>query len=183
MSTFISFTFRRAPWDPNKIAVHAAGDPIDAPPLYSVSVSKKDPPKVVVFNGWGGTPADIIGDATFSESLLSSSSYLKYRGWTMKMKESFLGGEFSLDRTPIGPMKWKADLLSTSTMKLCGRAGKKLAKVEKPGSPGEKKLHIISDDLDFLELVILTYFAALTLNKTFLETCDEVIEGVFGFSF
>ncbi|KAA8907873.1 hypothetical protein TRICI_004880 [Trichomonascus ciferrii] len=176
-----AFTLRRAPWDPNNIVVHAAGDPVDEPPLYSISVSRKEKPKVVMFYSWDATPADIIGNATFSESILSSSSYLTLRERSMKMKESFLGGEFSLAHTPTGPMKWKADLLSTSRMKLYDRSGKKLAKVDKPGSSGEKKLDLISDDPDLLELVLLTYFAALTLNKAFFEIFDEVVEGIFSF--
>lgn len=180
MSSFTSYTFRAAPWDPNKIVVHATGDPVDAPPLYSVSASKEGTPKVVVFYSWGATPADVIGDAKFSNSVFSSTSYLTLRGQPMEMKESLLGGDFRLDRTPMGPMKWRTDLLSSSRMNLRDRFGKKLAKVEKARREGEKTLHLISDDPYLLELVLLMYFTALTLNKTFFETCDDIAGGILG---
>ncbi|CAI7571882.1 unnamed protein product [Penicillium crustosum] len=158
----VSFSLRPAPWDSTTTLVHPSEYPAEAPPMYSIT-SKYRAPNVVVFRGWGEGPWDFIGDARLPS--LSSKIYLAFYSQPIQMRLNELSGSFTLESPVTGQLKWKLDML---------------AKL-RPGKSGEKVLEIlVSHDIRFLELVLLSGWTARTMNKSVTEATVEILSSVVG---
>lgn len=173
-----SFSLRPAPWDTTKILIHPSGYPIQAPPLYSITISKESAPNVVVARGWGGGPWDIIGDARLPS--LSSKIHLMFYGQPMNLRLNQMSGNSTFESPTTGRLKWKVDMLTGRNMELHDSTSQKLAKL-RPGKSGEKTLEIlVAHDSRFFELVLLTGMAARTMNKSMTEATGEILGAVLG---
>jgi hypothetical protein len=119
-----------------------------------------------------------IGDARFKS--LSSTTSLTLRGQQIRLKQSHLTDDFTLECLPLGTWKWKVNKLTGSSMKLCdtNRGNEVVAELKSVGTfrVEEKRLEILVPcDSFFVEMVLLS---AVTANEV-MKATDSAILHVF----
>lgn len=156
-----ALSLRQSAVDPTLTTVHLAGN---MSPLFSTILSPNAKPDVIMFQGFPRS-GNKIATATFSS--LTTTTTLSIRGYVIHMKMSQLSGNFTLEYSTVGTLKWKLNHLRGSTLELFDSSGHKLARIKSahPGSE-DKKLEILTScDSIFLELIILSATVAKTLTK------------------
>lgn len=101
----------------------------------------------------------------------------------MRMKMNELSGNFTIDSPSAGKLKWHATGLTGSSLELRDASGMKLAQLRSGGFPGsgERKLEVyVPCHQAFLELIVLSGFAAKSLSSSVNDVVGEVIGGVAG---
>jgi hypothetical protein len=175
--TYVSFSLRSAPWDPTKILVHPSGHPVDAPPMYSITISETSTPNVMMSRGWGGGPWDIIGDARLPT--FSSKCHLTIQGQSMILRLNELSGSFAIESPTNGKLKWRLDM-SMRNLELRDPAGTKLAEIHS-GKAGEKIVDIlVPHDSRLLDLVLLSGLTARMKHRSEMEAAGEILSGILG---
>ena len=129
-------------------------------------------------------PSVALGDASFH--CFTSTSDLRIRGQSIRLKMSELTGDFSMTCPPMGKLKWKVNKLTGSPRVLCGSFGDRLAEIKSTGKfgIGEHKLLeiLVPCDEFFVELVVLSAMAAKALSRVENEAAVGVIEAIGGAS-
>lgn len=162
------------------VTVHHSSHPKNAPPIFTIKMSEsmglssKSPDYLFLQQG------QVMGEAGISSSL--SKVKLSLRGRPIQMKTSQISGNFSLEVPPLPPMKWKPNKLTMGSLELCDESGKKLAKIKKSsliggGDAGQTlEIYVPCDDF-FVDLCVVSGFAAWTLNRTNKKIIEEVLTG------
>jgi hypothetical protein len=165
------------------ITVHHSSYPRDAPPLFTIkatdgmSMSLEESDYLFFQNG------QFMGQADFS--LNSTKINMSLRGRPIQMKQSNISGNFSLDVPPLSLLKWKVNQLTGGSLQLFDESGVKLAKIGKSstlgGSDAGQKLEVfIPADEFFVDLCMISGFAAWTLNRTTNKVVKEVVQAMPG---
>jgi hypothetical protein len=175
---YVSFSMRPAPGDRAKILVYPSSYSVQAPPIYSITISETSTPNVIIFRGWGGGPWDIVGDSRLST--FSSKCHLTIQGQSMEMRLNEMSGTCTLEKPTMGKLKWKLDM-TLKTLELRDASGTKLARLYSGKASGEKILDIlVPHDTWFLELVLLSGLTARMKNKTEMEAAGEILSSILG---
>lgn len=165
------------------ITVHHSSFPQEAPPLFTIqmadgmSLSSNEPDYRFFQNG------HFMGDARCS--LSSSKVHMTLRGKPILMKQSELSGNFSLDVQPLPSLKWKVNQVTGGSLTLCDEHGAKLAKIGKTsmmnGADAGQKLEIFvpADDF-FVDLCVVSGYAAWIINRTNNKVVKEVVQALAG---
>ncbi|KAH6674748.1 hypothetical protein B0J14DRAFT_588016 [Halenospora varia] len=175
-----TFTIRRSPNNPEHTLIHPIGYPADVPPLYTIISSSTSKPNIYFYLGTS-SPSNKIGYATLHS--LSSTTDLSLRNQAMKMKKNDFTGSFALKTPTAGKLKWSPGQIMGSSLALKDGNGVKIARLRSGGFPGsgEKKLEIfVPCREDFLEVVVLSGWAAKMVMRQDDEVASEVIQAVAG---
>ncbi|KAH7310454.1 hypothetical protein B0I35DRAFT_439067 [Stachybotrys elegans] len=171
------FHVRAAPHNSKLKAVHPAGYPETAPPLYTVAFPESSKPNVVLYRG-DASPYNTIGDA--SVSILSSTIKLNLRGQPLALKASSSGsGKFTI-QSHYGTLRWiPSEISSSYTLK--NEAGHKIAQYKSDGWTGNKRLSLfVTSDAYFVEMLLLSILAGKLQNSSALEVASEVAGAAAG---
>ena len=175
----LAFLIRSSSRDPGLTTLHAAGYPKDAPPVLSVQSTNESKINLLLFKGLPGTSL-ALGDT--SSHHFTSTTDLRVRGQSIRLKKSELTGDFSMTCPPLGKLKWKVSKLTGSPMVLCGTVGDRLAEIKSTGKfrfRGDKLLEIsVPCDEFFVELVVLSAIAAKALSKAENKAAVGVIDAL-----
>lgn len=178
-----AFLIRTSPRDSSLITLYAAGCPTDAPPVLFIQRTKATKGNLLLFKGLPGTSV-ALGDASFH--YFTSTSDLRVRGQSIRLKKSELTGDLSMTCPPMGKLKWKVKKLTGSLMVLCGSNGDRLAEFKPTGKFGfgdDMLLDIlVPGDEFFVELVVLSAMAARALSRAENEAAVGVMDGLGGAS-
>lgn len=170
---------------PELVTVHHSRYPREAPPLITImisdgmSMSSTEPDYRFFQNG------QLIGQAGCSSC--SSKVTMSLRGRPIQMKQSEISGNCSLDVPPFPPLKWKVNQLTGGSLQLCDECGAKLAKIGKSsalnGADAGQKLEIFvpCDDF-FVDVCVVSGYAAWVLNRTTNKVVKEVVQALAGAS-
>ncbi|KAF2494367.1 hypothetical protein BU16DRAFT_562027 [Lophium mytilinum] len=179
-----NFSVRTSPKDANVTFVHHVGDPIEAPPLYSIVTLEGLKQSLLVYRGIPHPhPRSMIGNANFHS--FPSTTDLNLRGEPIPMKMNQLSGNLSLEHYPFGKLrwKWKLDRYTGTGLELTTASGSKLAQLKSAGIHRlrEKRLEVlVVCDERFVELVVLSAMAAKTISKAQVEVGSEVAGAAAG---
>ena len=165
------------------IKVHHASNPKEAPPIFDIqmsdgmSCSSKEPDYRFLQNG------HLMADARCS--LSSSKVKMTLRGMPIEMKQSELSGNFSLNVHPLPALKWKVNQVTGGSLTLCDESGDKLAKIGKTstmnGADAGQKLEIfVAADDFFVDLCVVSGYAAWIINRTNNKVIKEVVQALAG---
>jgi hypothetical protein len=166
------------------VNVHHSSHPEHAPPIITIKgadgMCMSEGPDCRFFQG-----GQLMGEAGFS--LSSTKINMSLRGRPFQMKQSQASGNFSLEVSPLPPLKWKVNQLTGGSLQLCDDAGAKLAKIGKSstlgGADAGQKLEIfVPCDEFFVDLCIVSGYAAWILNRTTNQVVKEVVKAVAGAS-
>jgi hypothetical protein len=171
----------------DRITVRHASNPKDAPPIFDIQMSdgmymscgSKEPDYRFFQNG------HLMADARCSMS--SSKVKMTLRGIPIEMKQSELSGNFSVNAHPLPALKWKVNQVTGGSLTLCDESGVKLAKIGKSsrvnGADAGQKLEIFvpADDF-FVELCVVSGYAAWIINRVNNKVIKEVVKAVAGAS-
>lgn len=167
--------------NPGLTTVHLASSGDHGPPQYSIQVSEKPQPNIVIYAGTA-SPESGIGHASIN--LLTGSIALSLRGHDITMKtNNFTGADFKFSAPTFGELKWSLNQWTGSGLELYDGAGRKLAKLKSSGTPGlgGKKLEVLLPGSESLvELMILSGMAAQTQIKASNEMAGELIQNLVG---
>ncbi|KAF4976798.1 hypothetical protein FZEAL_6579 [Fusarium zealandicum] len=173
------FSVQPNPQDENTIFIIPAGQPKEAPPLYTIS-KRPSKPNFVVFRG-PPTPQNTVATATMHMS--STTVDLSIYNQPMVVKNSSLSGNWSLETPQMGTFKWKVSQLTGTGFELSDGGGRKLAKY---GSAGitrlmDKQLTVyVPCDEFFIVTMFLSAIACKELTKIIEEVVGEVVGGIAG---
>ena len=162
------------------VNVHHGSHPEYAPPIVTIKGADgmSEGPDYRFFQG-----GQLMGEAGFS--LSSTRMNMSLRGRPFQMRQSQTSGNFSLDVPPLSPLKWKVNQLTGGSLQLCDHAGGKLAKIGKSstlgGADAGQKLEIfVPCDEFFVDLCIISGYAAWVLNRTTNKVVKEAVSAMVG---
>jgi hypothetical protein len=171
---------RQSENNPNLTTVNPANDMKNASPLYSVIISEKAKPNVLIYRG-DPDARNITGRANFHS--MSSTADLALGGHQMSLKMSQTSGNFSLGGAPFGKLKWKVNQLTGGSLELYDSSGVKLALMKSTGllGMGVKKIEILvpCNDL-FVDLIVLSGMSAKAYKRAMDDAAAEVIDAIAG---
>lgn len=174
-----SFSIRSAPWDGEKFLIHPLGAPIEAQPMYTITLPSNSISNVILSRGWGIDPRDIIGDARLPT--FSSKIHMNVYGQSTEIRFNEISGSATLETPSMGKLKWKLDSITMKNLELRDSSSTKLAKFRSGKALGEKVLDIlVPHDIRFLELAVLSGMTTRKLNKTAVEATGEILSSVLG---
>ncbi|KAL4881194.1 hypothetical protein BJY04DRAFT_189316 [Aspergillus karnatakaensis] len=188
-----SLLLRQSPQTHKIILVHPSGMPVDAPPFYSVTSSPKAA-KADYAMARGADPNDpnaLIG--TVKSHTFSSKYDLVVRGTFCTLKESSLGDKYTIEIPGMGVYKWHTESMS-SKMWLKDENKNVLVSYDKVrngqssvsgwkkfvgGKDRQLQFHVPASEL-FMEVVVLSIYAAKMAQEGAIETAGEVVGAVAG---
>ena len=140
-------------------------------------MGSKEPDYLFFQNG------QFMGQADFS--LSSTKINMMLRGRPIQMKQSNVSGNFSLDVPSMPLLRWKVNQLTGGSLQLFDESGVKLAKIGKSSTLGgsdagqKMEMFVLADDF-FVDLCVISGFAAWTLNRTTNKVVGEVVQAMAG---
>ncbi|KAL2822618.1 hypothetical protein BJX63DRAFT_377151 [Aspergillus granulosus] len=184
---------RQSPQTHKIIFIHPAGQPITAPPLYSLTSSPKSSKAdyVLARGADPNNPQALVGEV---KSHTFSSKYdLIVRGTQCQLKESSIGDKYTITIPGMGAYKWCTDAMS-SKMWLKDEGKNVLATYDKsrgPSSVGMWKKFVGGRDRElviqrpvggelFIEVLLISIYAVKMAQEGALETAGEVVGAVAG---
>ncbi|KAL7955494.1 hypothetical protein V8C34DRAFT_291351 [Trichoderma compactum] len=181
-STSQTLCIRASTTNPGLLVVQYDGAPQNTPPLYSIALHAMSPGMFIVYRGLPDPTgqAGPIGHITCSSE---TSAELNMRGCAMNLKMSQLSGDFSVTRTPMGTLKWKASKLTGgSTLTLGDSNGKKLAKTKtKKAGFGDQTIEmLVPHDEMVVEIAVVTAYQAKAVADRMVGAVVEVMQAVPG---
>lgn len=96
------------------------------------------------------------------------------------MKQSQMSGDFSIESTPMGKLKWGANKMTGTGLELRDSVGNKVAQIKSGGKEGKRLEILVPWSEQLVDLVVLSGMAAKAMNKKTMEAMSEVIQAVAG---
>jgi hypothetical protein len=176
-----TFALEWAPNDPT-VKIMRSNDPqLAVVGGYSITISKVSKPHITL-EQWGTSYRGAIGNATFHS--LSFSIDLSLHGEKIRVKQSWTGGDYTVQSPSAGELRWTSDMFWVSGMMLVDSAGLKLARLtsqSKLMGSEKKRLEVfVPCRQHFLDLIVLSGAAITQLRDVTMEAVSEAIQGGAG---